>query len=273
MEERLMSKILTAAFLLFSCATCFGETSYKGLTPGESTRADAERVLGPPTQAVSKTLVEHKSPEGIGKLYVQYRDDSPTSLVERVELTCQLNDQCRSMMNKFGDLTKSVLPDALARFPFPRPNATDSAKWLTYYGGPRFIAYTNLPTDEVRVAFYSKALYESTVPRTGCTGTLLGTWDTSRGRMIVVRDGDSSVTGTFSEGNGTFRIKYRGGDAYEGEWKDATGAGVVRFWVSSTLGLTGDFKKLSEGDRALISADPARFSWRGSQSWTGNCVP
>ena len=36
--------------LLSSCAACFGQTSYKGLTPGTSTRADVERVLGRPVE-------------------------------------------------------------------------------------------------------------------------------------------------------------------------------------------------------------------------------
>jgi hypothetical protein len=46
---------------LLSCAACFGQTSYKGLTPGSSMRADAARVLVRPVKELSKTLVEYKS--------------------------------------------------------------------------------------------------------------------------------------------------------------------------------------------------------------------
>ena len=52
-----MDKMLTAAtLLLFACATCFGQSTYKGLTPGQSTKTDVERVLGPPVKEHSETL-------------------------------------------------------------------------------------------------------------------------------------------------------------------------------------------------------------------------
>ncbi len=84
-----MNKILTTiTFLLFACATCVGQSSYKGLTPGRSTRADAERVLGQPVKSLSKTLVQYESSEEVVKVFVQYRDESPAAVVERIELTC-----------------------------------------------------------------------------------------------------------------------------------------------------------------------------------------
>ena len=77
--------------LLFACVTCLGQTSYKGLKPGQSTRADAERVLGRPVRAISGTLLEYKPPVGdVGKLYVQYGDGSPGARVERIELVCEM---------------------------------------------------------------------------------------------------------------------------------------------------------------------------------------
>jgi hypothetical protein len=46
-----MKKILTATVcLLLACVPCFAQSSYKGLTPGQSTRADVERVFGWPVK-------------------------------------------------------------------------------------------------------------------------------------------------------------------------------------------------------------------------------
>ena len=77
-----------ALLLLLSHLVCFAQSSYKGLTPGKSTRADVERAFGQPIESASKskTLIEYKSPENVGKLYVQYRDESPNAIVERIEV-------------------------------------------------------------------------------------------------------------------------------------------------------------------------------------------
>lgn len=75
-----MKAFSASALVLLALATRFGQNSYKGLTPGMSTRADVERVLGQPLKDVSKTLVEYRSPDEVPwKLYVQYGDESPTT--------------------------------------------------------------------------------------------------------------------------------------------------------------------------------------------------
>src|SRR5216684_1558924 len=96
-------------FALLSCSVCLGQSSFMGLTPGKSTRADVERVLGRPVKNVSETLVEYAPRQlklihaGVtsnsGKIYVQYRDGSPTAVVERIEqILCarstKINDEC-----------------------------------------------------------------------------------------------------------------------------------------------------------------------------------
>lgn len=46
-KDAIMSRIpFIILSVLLSCAAGFGQTSYKGLTPGKSTKADVERVLG-----------------------------------------------------------------------------------------------------------------------------------------------------------------------------------------------------------------------------------
>jgi hypothetical protein len=64
------------------------------------------------------------------------------------------------------------------------------------------------------------------MPKNGCTGTIFGTWQTERGRMTVVRVGDSGIQGTYPKDNGTFSLK-RQGNGYVGEWKDDTGSGTM----------------------------------------------
>ncbi len=71
-------------FLLLSCATCFAQTAYNGVTPGKSTRADAERVFAKPVKNVSETLVEYSPQPRTSKVYVQYRKDS--QVTERIEM-------------------------------------------------------------------------------------------------------------------------------------------------------------------------------------------
>ena len=84
-----LNKLLTcASFFAFTSAICVGQSSYKGLTPGTSTRAEAERVLGQPVKNVSATLIEYRPQPLTSKIYVQYRKDSP--VIERIEFFCEL---------------------------------------------------------------------------------------------------------------------------------------------------------------------------------------
>jgi len=39
--------------LLLSCAACFGQSAFKGLTSGQSTHTDVEHVLGKPATKAS----------------------------------------------------------------------------------------------------------------------------------------------------------------------------------------------------------------------------
>ena len=55
-----MQRTLFIIFFLTSCATCFGQTSYNGLTPGQSTRAEVERALGEPTNKLTDRLLEYE---------------------------------------------------------------------------------------------------------------------------------------------------------------------------------------------------------------------
>lgn len=276
-----MNKILIATFLLFSSGVCFGQSTYKGLTPGKSTKADVGQVLGQPVQNVSKTLIEYKSPEGWGRSYVQYRDESPAAVVDRLEIICS-DTTCAPVMGKLLQPLKDILEDALVGnsqftvIPFKR---------VRYYGTPRFIVYTDMVkadnSIENRLAFYSRELYESAIPKGGCTGTLFGTWDTDRGRATFTRTGDSGVTGTYSKNNGTFSLKNtRAGLFYDGEWKDDSGSGTMTMKLERSKDNETFSARLVTFQEAGTS--PARNSIGSAvggviqsltPNWTGTCVP
>src|SRR5438105_15696038 len=71
-------------FILLNCCNCFGQSSFKGLTPGKSAKADVERVLGQPVREISETLSEYKADSTTQQIFVQYR--RATLIVERIEV-------------------------------------------------------------------------------------------------------------------------------------------------------------------------------------------
>jgi hypothetical protein len=149
--------------LLMSGGTCFAQTAYKGLTPGKSTRVEIERLLGQPVNKVSETLLEYRSQPLTGKIYVQYRRNSP--VVERIEFLCRTeNSTC-------NDLIRSLslrLPDDKAA-----AGAANEKKWRILYESPFFVVTSGDTADELtdgnltpaRLAFYSRELYEAEFSR------------------------------------------------------------------------------------------------------------
>lgn len=224
-----MSKVFFIILLFqLAAATGFSQNTHKGLTPGKSTRADVERVLGRPLKSVSKTLVEYKSPGEGARLYVQYQDESPAAVVERIELTCfdndEVHDKCGPVLNAIGQLD-GVLEDASAS-----TSKQEGRTVIRYFGAPRFMVWRlsgKGVNAEQRLAYYSQQLYESAVPKGGCTGTIFGTWQTERARVTIVRAGDNGIEGAYAKHNGSFSLKKNEGGGYFGEWKDDTGSGTI----------------------------------------------
>jgi len=268
--------LLTILFLLLACTPSFAQSSFMGLTPGKSTRADVERVFGRPIQSVSKTLIEYKSPDNVGKLYVQYRDESPAARVERIELSCVIpggsdNTPCWNRNLTVWDkyLTKDNFWDANRNI---RENA--GSKDVLYFGPSRFMVLTmagrnDTSGEEYRWGFYSKELYEEAAPKSvGCTGTIFGDWETNGGRMRVERTGDirrdddgvslkAPIKGTYSTNNGTF-TGYLFSFGIIGEWKDNTGTGKMTIHAQ---GLAHD--QLSGNWERKTGTGPAQGKWEG----------
>ena len=296
--------LIVSIFILFSCVTYFGQSTYKGLTPGKSTRIEAERVFGQPAKIVSGTLIEYKSPDPIWRIYFQYRDASPSAVVERIEQTCS-GVECRSVAEAFTKQWDETLADVF----LTKPNGGGFAR---YYGAPRFIVETFIQKPggpenfEQRLGFYSKGLFESAVPKGGCTGTIFGTWDSDRGRMTITRAGDKALQGTYGKKNGTLSLSVIERDSYQGTWKDSGGYGTLALefdrgnnsfrgtWTGSGAKVQskepatgpvigGELQAILEtmaksGNSAAIGAISTEPSFRNKalppgEPWNGKCVP
>jgi hypothetical protein len=238
---------LSIFFLLLTCAACLGQSSFKGLTPGKSTRADVERVLGRPVSKVSETLVEYAPPSNPAparyrvkaKVYVQYRRDSGT--VERIAVLVRGEDTnaapapyWQSFDRSYGEGWQSGLVDAKIEV-----KKETKTRLVIYIGEALFAVYSSTTPysyDDDRVEYYSRELYESAVPKTGCTGTLIGDWDSELGRMTITAVERTSkyrrVKGTYSKNNGSF-VGLADFDSLKGEWKDATGTGTLELRIDS----------------------------------------
>ena len=153
----MVQNILIGCFLLLTSTACLGQTQLHGLTAGQSTRADAERVLGPPVQVDSPTLVEYRpgwENGSVAKVYIQYRKDSP--IIERIEVL-----RVRPL-NRADVLRSLNLPDQ------PTTHATNAAGNLVeYFGPPSYAVLTYQGPDArsgvARTARYSPELFQSAV--------------------------------------------------------------------------------------------------------------
>lgn len=148
---------VVACLLMLSAAVCFAQSSYKGLTPGTSTRAEAERVLGQPVKNVSETLSEYRPQPLTSKIYVQYRKHSP--VIERIEFLCVEKSDCTDFFAQqhsamTDDDWEGTVGDGLE-------------KQSKYYRNPFYAVLTFANNKWVRLAFYSRELYQAATAAPG----------------------------------------------------------------------------------------------------------
>lgn len=264
-------------FVFLAGSTCLGQDSYKGLTPGVSTRYQVERVFGQPVKNVSGTLVEYMGTPGVSKIYVQYSEATPPVAL-RIELLCDMEPTIqRGCFAKIGkgdpsDIWIEAKQDARIS---TRPDASNHSI-VTYIGSPDFIVYSLIVKagkTQYRTAFYSRDLYESALSKSGCTGLWYGVWNTNRGRMVLASTNDPEensksyeykVKGSFST-TGTITGSFTVGIvSLTGEWKDETGSG--------TMDLT--FSSIDDTRQNSFSGTWKRTSGKGEREgkWEGRCV-
>src|SRR2546428_1912970 len=133
-----------ALFMLIACATCFAQSTYKGLTPGKSTRAEVEGVLGLPKSEVSETLIEYTPREDVSRLYVQYGGKTPTAIAERIELICGDFDTARNDHCEMGEVFKFPDGVSLSRGSIGTDALTDNLrKSSAFLGPPAYVVKTD----------------------------------------------------------------------------------------------------------------------------------
>jgi hypothetical protein len=146
--------LIIILFVLLSCAACFAQMSFNGLTPGRSTKADVERTLGQPVRELSETLSEYKSDKETGQIFVQYRKGS--FVVERIEAVYP-ETNARAIVLRSLNLSS---PSALR---------TNSKGRLEEYFSQASVVITHAGADAAsgvsRVGYYSPELFESAVAK------------------------------------------------------------------------------------------------------------
>jgi hypothetical protein len=158
-----MRNTFAVALLLMLCGLCLGQSSYKGLTPGKSTKTQVQRVLGLPVTKVNETLFEYRPQPLTGKIYVQYSEDS---VVAKIEVRCRLpNSTC----NDFARSVGLRLPENPESAKAPEGG---TGKYVFYFAAPLYVVTTideeSFQGNEVvpaRISFYSRDLYEATVDK------------------------------------------------------------------------------------------------------------
>lgn len=149
------TNVSISALLVLIAATAYShaQSAYRGIMPGTSTKAQAERVLGSPAKAVSATLSEYAGTSEVDKIYVQYRADS--SVVERIELLYGEGVSKGEIVAKFKLPTESAW----------KVNARGNVE--EYYSG-RNIVLTFEGEDKSggvrRVGHYSPELFATVLP-------------------------------------------------------------------------------------------------------------
>ena len=214
--------ILTAALLVSLTYTSVNaQTPYKGLVPGKSRRVEVERVLGRPVKQLSETLVEYRPQPLSGRIYVQYRQGS--AVVERIEFVCRLPD---SNCEDFVASLNIRLPEGASE----SKQQYEKGNYVVYHASPHFVAETYEIGDtspvSVRVAFYSRELYESVVaalkedandgtPDTGGAthGVIAGR---EKGALIggIIKEGEKRpppLSGAYGEVTGVVRLRVADG--------------------------------------------------------------
>jgi hypothetical protein len=229
----LTRKLFTLAFILLAFEIGVAQTSYKGLTPGKSTRADVQRVLGQPVTKLSETLIEYRPQPLTGKILVQYGSDS---VIERLEFYCRLDSSNCDDLIKSLNLRLSQTPEA-ARAPW---SDNERTKTNFYFAQPFYVVTTHDDNSLVvdgkvvpdRIAFYSRELYAPAVSKTlqelGVTGV------------------DSSNPG-YDEVTGVVKLR-----TSDGPLRPAAGAAVTFCWAPTFFICYSSTKTDSQGKFSYV---------------------
>jgi hypothetical protein len=138
-------------------------TKYAEVEPGWSTKADAIRALGEPTESLTSFLLECSPQAGTGPIFVELRTDG-SDVVDRIEVRFT------------AALARQALADALKLPPEPDAIAINGRGGLVeYYGNNLSIVLTYDSRDTsggaVSIGYDSDALFERELDRAKASGS------------------------------------------------------------------------------------------------------
>lgn len=137
------------------CSISFGQASFKSLTPGTSTRADAVRVLGAPLREVTETLAEYRSESEANKIFVQFARES--KVIERIEIVYPAGIE-RSALGRELNIPSSAAASQV----------NGRGKFEEYFSaGCIVLIYAGADTSSnvSRVSFVKREMFDSSVPK------------------------------------------------------------------------------------------------------------
>lgn len=142
---------LVALILILCAYDCLAQTSYLGIKPGSSTRADVVRILGQPVKQINETMVEHSSQSGTGAIYVEYRAGS--ELVGRIEVYL------------LDNVSRDALIQGLKLTDQPEAKKNNSkGRLIEYFGSPRYLSLTyaggDISAGVKSVGYYGEEMYD-----------------------------------------------------------------------------------------------------------------
>lgn len=152
-----MPKITTALFwLIIVCSPCYGVSTYMGIQPGLSTRADVEKAFGQPTRSIEPTLFEYNLAGVSGKIFVELR--AKDFVVDRIE------------RHFAKPVSRAALIRSLNLPENPDEKGTSKeGKLIEYFGDIKTLAFTYASGDArsgiVSVGYYSMELFERSLDR------------------------------------------------------------------------------------------------------------
>lgn len=139
---------------------CLGQSSYQGLTPGTSTRAEVEKSLGQPARTEGRVSA-YPAPAGseIASIVVQYRTGS--DIAERIEVYFP------DPADRSGVLRALKIPDK------PEATKTVNGKLVEYFGFPALLALTHTGAAQVdgisSISYYNRDFYDRMLGKPAAT--------------------------------------------------------------------------------------------------------
>lgn len=158
-----MRNTIVSSFVivLLTSTICMGQSTFKGLEPGRSTRAEVEKILGDPLREVSDALSEYKSDKESERIYVLYRRQS--EVVDRIELVYP------EPIDRAVVIRSLNLPSAA------NSSQTNTKGKLEEYFSEKLLVLTYDGADAKRVSrlgYCSRELFDKVAAKTG--GKVLG---------------------------------------------------------------------------------------------------